>query len=103
MDAYLTPSSGVGKFIKARVVSLTPDVVSLPGRVNPVPNQSYRGRRVILKPEPGAALLPGEEVQIHFRSPWTLIRQPKDGLIHYNDNCLRGDLQFQQPSGRSSI
>ncbi|MBC8206647.1 MAG: HlyD family efflux transporter periplasmic adaptor subunit [Kiritimatiellales bacterium] len=78
MDVFLVPSSGVGGVIPATVVSLTPDVFALPGRVNPIPTQTYRGRRVIMKPEPGAALLPGEEVQIHFRSPWTLRSQPKD-------------------------
>ena len=78
MEAYLTPSSGAGDVIHATVVSLTPDVFALPGRVNPVPTKTYRGRRVILKPDAGANLLPGEEVQIHFRSPWTLRFQTKE-------------------------
>jgi len=72
MKAYLKPSSGVGEVIRATVVSLTPDVFALPGRVNPIPTKSYRGRRVIIKPESGAALLPGEEVQIYFRNPWSI-------------------------------
>ncbi len=72
MDAFLTASSGPGSVIHATVISLTPDVFALPGRVNPVPTKTYRGRRVILRPDPGAELLPGQEVQINFRSPWTL-------------------------------
>jgi len=71
METYLTPISRRGVIIRANVVSLTPEVFALPGRVNPLPSQSYRGRRVILEPEAGSTLLPGEEVQIHFRRPWT--------------------------------
>jgi len=71
MDTYLTPVSGRGAVVRAKVVSLTPDVFALPGRANPLPSQSYRGRRVLLKPEDGCTLLPGEEVQIQFRRPWT--------------------------------
>ncbi len=71
METYLTPISRRGVVIRAHVVSLTPEVFALPGRANPLPSQSYRGRRVILEPEAGSTLLPGEEVQIHFRRPWT--------------------------------
>ncbi len=71
METYLTPISRRGVIIRAKVISLTPEVFALPGRANPLPSQSYRGRRVILEPEAGATLLPGEEVQIHFRRPWT--------------------------------
>ncbi|MDD3276743.1 MAG: HlyD family efflux transporter periplasmic adaptor subunit, partial [Kiritimatiellales bacterium] len=72
MDAYLTPASGYGETVRAKVVALTPEIFNLPGRVNPVPQRTYRGRRVILIPEPGAVLLPGEEIQINLRRPWTL-------------------------------
>jgi hypothetical protein len=72
MAAFLTPVSGRGSVIRAEVISLTPEVFALPGRMNPIPTQAYRGRRVVIKPEDGCALLPGEEVQIHFRRPWTL-------------------------------
>lgn len=72
MEAYLTPAAGYGETIKATVVSLTPEIFNLPGRVNPIPSRPYRGRRVILIPEPNSALLPGEEVQINLRRPWTL-------------------------------
>ncbi len=72
MNTYLTPVSRRGIVIPATVVSLTPEVFALPGRVNPVPSKTYRGRRVILEPEVGCLLLPGEEVQIHFRRPWKL-------------------------------
>jgi multidrug resistance efflux pump len=72
MDAYLTPASGYGETVQAKVVALTPEIFNLPGRVNPVPQRTYRGRRVILIPEPGAVLLPGEEIQINLRRPWTL-------------------------------
>ncbi|MCK5844358.1 MAG: HlyD family efflux transporter periplasmic adaptor subunit [Victivallales bacterium] len=72
MEAYLTPISGRGAVIPAKVISLTPEVFALPGRVNPLPSQAYRGRRVILEPQGEVSLLPGEEVQIQFRRPWTL-------------------------------
>jgi multidrug resistance efflux pump len=71
MEAYLTPVSGRGTVIRAKVTALTPEIFTLPGRVSPVPAQTYRGRRVLLEPEAGCLLLPGEEVQIHFRRPWT--------------------------------
>jgi multidrug resistance efflux pump len=72
MEAFLTPASGYGETVKATVVSLTPEIFNLPGRVNPMPSRPYRGRRVILIPEPGSTLLPGEEVEINLRRPWTL-------------------------------
>lgn len=71
MAAFLTPVSGRGAVIRAEVISLTPEVFALPGRVNPDPSRPYRGRQVLLDPEAGCTLLPGEEVQIHFRHPWT--------------------------------
>ncbi len=71
MQAYLTPVSGRGTVIPAKVVSLTPDIFSLPNRANPAPSRTYRGRRVLIEPAAGSALLPGEEVQIHFSRPWT--------------------------------
>lgn len=71
MSAYLSPVSGHGAFFRAKVVALTPEVFSQPGRVNPVPSQQSRGRRVVFEPEPGCNLLPGEEVQISFQRPWT--------------------------------
>jgi multidrug resistance efflux pump len=72
MQTYLTPVSRRGVVIRAKIVSFTPEVFALPGRVNPVPSKSYRGRRVLIEPEEHCTLLPGEEVQIHFRRPWTL-------------------------------
>ncbi|MCF7848806.1 MAG: HlyD family secretion protein, partial [Kiritimatiellales bacterium] len=72
MQAYLTPVSGHGPVIRATVMALTPEILSLPGRVSPTPSQTYRGRRVVLMPEPGCDLLPGEEVQIHFSRPWNI-------------------------------
>jgi hypothetical protein len=71
MDAYLTPVSGYGAVVRAKVSSLTPEVFTLPSRINPNPAREYRGRRVILEPESGTDLLPGEEVQINFQRPWT--------------------------------
>jgi multidrug resistance efflux pump len=71
IKAYVTPASRPGVVFSAKVVSLTPDVFSLPGRIQPSAARAYRGRRVIFEVDPEAVLLPGEEVQIYLKRPWT--------------------------------
>ena len=69
MTAYVTRSTGGGAVVEARVVAMVPEIVALPTRVNPVPSQTLRGRRVLLVPTGPADFLPGEGVAIHFERP----------------------------------
>lgn len=71
MQAYLTSVSGYGSVSTAKVLALTPEIFSLPGRASPSIGLGARGRRVILEIEGDSGLLPGESVEIHFSRPWT--------------------------------
>lgn len=48
----------------ARVASIAPEVMSLPGRISPINAQSLRGRRVLLDLDGETDLVPGETVKI---------------------------------------
>lgn len=71
MKAYLTPVSGHGAVIEARVHAITPEIYTLPQRASPIMGQMSRGRRVVLTTGPDSGLLPGEGVEIHIHRPWT--------------------------------
>lgn len=70
MTAYLKSLSGEGVVVRARVIALLPDIATLPNRVSPFPEQTYRGRRVILQPVEPSHFLPGESVAIELKRPW---------------------------------
>ena len=70
MKAYLTRTIDGGPVVSAHIVALTPEILGLPNRVNPFPNQSFRGRRVILTPDEPNDFLPGESVSIELDRPW---------------------------------
>lgn len=53
-----------GSGVSATVVSITPAVLALPGRLSVLQAQRLRGRRVILKIEGEHDFIPGETVQI---------------------------------------
>jgi len=69
MTAYVSSSSDPRSVVVAKVIAVTPDVLTLPNRVSPVPQRVLRGRRVILVPESEHQLLPGESVVIRFQRP----------------------------------
>ncbi|MBN1268210.1 MAG: HlyD family efflux transporter periplasmic adaptor subunit [Kiritimatiellae bacterium] len=73
MQAYLLRSAGESILIPARVEGIAPDVFDLPLMMNPMPNRVLRGRRIVLVPETGYDLLPGERVEIQFHRPWLTI------------------------------
>jgi len=63
--AYVWRGNRVGRRVAAVVVSVSPDVQALPGRVSPIQGQALRGRRVLLKLEGPHDFIPGETVEIH--------------------------------------
>lgn len=69
MPAYISPASRLGPAAKARVVAVTPDVMALPARANPLPQRTLRGRRVMLVFEEEHSFLPGQSVAIQFERP----------------------------------
>jgi len=70
MTAYVTSASDPGPVVPARVVAITPEILTLPTRISPVPNRILRGRRVIMIPEGEHNLFPGESVTIRFGRPF---------------------------------
>jgi HlyD family secretion protein len=70
MTVYLAHAVESGSVIRGRIVALTPEILALPNRVNPSPNQGLRGRRVIILPEEGHDFLPGEGISIELERPW---------------------------------
>ncbi|HBA83495.1 MAG TPA: hypothetical protein DCZ95_05305 [Verrucomicrobia bacterium] len=69
MTAYLTHTTFNQRAVKARIVALAPDILSLPARVNPVPGRVYRGRRIVVEPIEPNDFFPGESVNIQFERP----------------------------------
>jgi multidrug resistance efflux pump len=69
MTAYLTRAAGGADVIRAQVTAMAPEILGLPNRVRPFPGQTLRGMRVILEPEGGHDLIPGEGVTIHLHRP----------------------------------
>jgi len=61
--------SGVGDRIQAVVVSVSPSVRGLPGRVTPVGGQPLRGRRVVFDLKREHEFIPGETVRIKVDEP----------------------------------
>jgi multidrug resistance efflux pump len=83
MTVYLAHAVESGAVVRGRIVALTPEILALPNRVNPSPNQGLRGRRVIILPEEGHDFLPGEGVSIELERPWLtlLIRSLRTRLF----------------------
>lgn len=52
--------------MKARVITIGPEIISLPAAASTVPGQPVRGRRVVLQIESQNDLMPGESVAIQF-------------------------------------
>ena len=55
-----------GSGITAIVVSVGPEVMTLPGRISPIQQRALRGRRAILDLAEGHSLIPGETVRIRI-------------------------------------
>ncbi len=69
MPAYISSTTAMGPITRAIVIAVTPDVMALPTRINPVPDRELRGRRVVLRLTDTHDLLPGETVTIQFERP----------------------------------
>lgn len=81
MVAYARSTVAGGDAVLVRVVRLTPDVGTLPNRVNPFRSlASYRGRRVQFEILEDHVFMPGETVTIEFQRP--LFDQVWDWLRH---------------------
>lgn len=81
-NAYITRETG-GKPALARVVSISPEIDTLPGRLTALDGQAVRGRRVIFKLRQSDVnrFLPGETVNIRSVSPFwfTITEKISDG------------------------
>ena len=69
MPAYVATTARLGPSIQGRVVAVTPDVMALPGRANPLPQRTLRGRRLVVRFEEPSPFVPGESVIIQFDKP----------------------------------
>ncbi len=59
---------GYGTSYRATLSAMEPAVRGLPGQVNPVPGRIMRGRRIYCNLSEETDLLPGETVQLRFRT-----------------------------------
>lgn len=67
--AFIMRPDGSPGVLDARVVSVGPDIMSLPSRVSPIPGQAVRGRRIVLEADESNDYVPGEAVTISFSRP----------------------------------
>jgi multidrug resistance efflux pump len=68
--ALITRPIQSGGALSAHVTALGPEILALPTRVSPIPNQTIRGRRIVLVIEEENDFLPGESVNIYLNRPW---------------------------------
>jgi multidrug resistance efflux pump len=69
MKVYVTTTARLSTSVRGRIVSVTPDVMALPGRANPIPQRILRGRRVAVVFDEPAPFIAGESVAIQFEQP----------------------------------
>ena len=99
MVAYARSASTGGDAVLARVVRLTPEIATLPDRVNPFRSlASYRGRRIVCEFLEPHAFMPGESVTIEFQRP--LFDQVWDWFRHVRQPPQPGPYP-PQPEDRS--
>ncbi len=55
--------------IQGRVISMLPEILGLPNRLNPLPGRTFRGRHVIISLEEENDFLAGEAVTISLEKP----------------------------------
>lgn len=78
MQAYVSSAAQMGAVTPAHVVAVTPDIVALPGRANPLPQRTLRGRHVILHLDGPHDFFPGESLTIQFERPLlSLLMSPR--------------------------
>lgn len=70
MTVFVTTTARLTESVQGRVVAITPDVMTLPGLANPIPQRTLRGRRVVVEFEEPAPFVPGESVIIQFEKPF---------------------------------
>lgn len=70
MEAYLTHTALLGSVVRARIVALSPEILGLPTRINPVPGRTYRGRRIVIEPLEENDFFPGESLNVQFERPF---------------------------------
>lgn len=69
MNVYVTTTARLSDSVRGHIVAVTPDVMALPGRANPIPQRVLRGRRVVVDFDEPAPFIPGESVTIQFERP----------------------------------
>ena len=67
--AHVTRPDRTGDPLTGKILALGPEIVALPGRVSPVPDQTTRSLRALLTVNEKNDLMPGEAVTIHFSRP----------------------------------
>ena len=65
-EGYVESARSASRRIHATVTVVGPDIVTHPGRVSLIRGQPIRGRRLVLTPDEGHGLLPGETVSIRL-------------------------------------
>lgn len=70
-DVHVSRTSRDGHVMEARMQAISPEVRSLPVRINPIQNEPMRGRRVVLElTDENDWLIPGESVRISIPMRW---------------------------------
>ncbi len=82
MPVFIRANREGSTMLKGEVISMLPESLGLPRRLNPFPGRTFRGRHVIIDVEENNELLAGEAVTISLEEPlFKRLMKAVDALI----------------------